>query len=96
MAENIPDRFAPRPVGYAAGMTVPPAGEPRPLTLDQLVLELARAGAGSLAHARLLELASRLTLDEELIERRTAFEPEAYARNLVCRTPDVELLVLCW
>jgi hypothetical protein len=77
-------------------MTAPSAGESRPLTLDQLLLELAREPVGSLAHARLMELASRLTLDEELIERRTAFEPDAYARNLVCRTPDVELLVLCW
>ena len=70
--------------------------EARPLTLDRLVLELARAPVSTLTHARFLDLAGRLRLDDELVARRTAFSDDGYARNLVCRTPEVELLVLCW
>ncbi len=78
-------------------MTRPdPGAETRALTLDQLVLELARAPVSTLTHARFLDLAARLELDDELVARRTVFSAEAYARNLVCRTPELELLVLCW
>ena len=66
------------------------------LTLDRLMLELAREPVSTLTHARLLDLATRLDLEDELIMRRTAFSEAGYARNLVCRTPEVEVLVLCW
>lgn len=68
----------------------------RPVALDRLVLELARAPVSTLTHARLLDLAAGLELDDELVARRTAFCAGAYARNLVVRTPELELLVLCW
>lgn len=73
-----------------------PTADARPLTLEQLLLALARAPVSSLSHARLLELAGRLALDDELVERRVVFARDAYARNLVLRTPELELLVLCW
>lgn len=72
------------------------AADARPLALEQLLLVLARTPVSSLSHARLLELAERLALDDDLVERRTVFAADAYARNLVLRTPEVELLVLCW
>lgn len=73
-----------------------PDDETRPLTLDRLILLLARESPRAITCARLLELAARLDLDDELVERRSHFTAEAYARNLVCRTPEVEVLVLCW
>lgn len=78
-------------------MTGPtPDGGARPLTLDGLLLELARAPVSELTYARLLECAGALTLDDELIAHRSVFARDGYARNLVCRTPEIELLVLCW
>jgi predicted metal-dependent enzyme (double-stranded beta helix superfamily) len=71
-------------------------GEARPLSLDRLLLELARAPVSELTCARLLDLAAGLTLDDELVARRTVFAREGYARNLVCRSPELEVLVLCW
>ncbi len=73
-----------------------PAADARPLTLEQLLLALARTPVSSLSYARLLELAGQLTLDDELVARKIVFARDAYARNLVLRTPEVELLVLCW
>jgi predicted metal-dependent enzyme (double-stranded beta helix superfamily) len=43
-----------------------------------------------------MHLAGRLHLPEGLIDNRIAFARDTYARNLVCRTPFFELLVLCW
>lgn len=73
-----------------------PPSRRMPLTLEQFLLELVRAPVGTVTHARLQDVFARLELDEELVERRTRFTTRAYARNLVCRTPEVELLVLCW
>jgi cysteine dioxygenase len=66
------------------------------ITLDRLILELGREPASSLTHERLMSLAERLDLADDLIAARTRFARDEYARNLVCRTPDFELLVLCW
>jgi cysteine dioxygenase len=75
---------------------LPNDGDARPLALDQLVLQLARSPVSALRHTQLLELAGGLAIPGELIERRTVFTSGGYARNLVFRTPEVELLVLCW
>jgi predicted metal-dependent enzyme (double-stranded beta helix superfamily) len=66
------------------------------LTLDDFIVEMSREPISGLAHSWLMDLSSRLTLSDELIDGRTRFAAESYARNLVCRTPYFELLVLCW
>jgi predicted metal-dependent enzyme (double-stranded beta helix superfamily) len=40
--------------------------------------------------------AGRLHLSDALVGGSVAFTRDGYARNLVCRTPSFELLVLCW
>jgi len=66
------------------------------MTLDEFIVEMSRQPVGSLAHERLMDLAGKLRLSDELIESRSGFAVGDYTRNLVCRTPDFELLVLCW
>jgi len=68
----------------------------RDLSLDAFIVEMSREPASLLAHERLMHLAGRLHLPDDLIDNRVAFAGDTYARNLVCRTPFFELLVLCW
>ena len=68
----------------------------RDLSLDAFLVEMSREPVSSLTHERLMHLAGRLRLSEDLVAARVAFARDAYARNLVCRTPFFELLVLCW
>lgn len=68
----------------------------RDLSLDQFIVEMGREPVSSLTHERLMDLVHRLRLSDELIESHACFSKDQYARNLVCRTPDFELLVLCW
>lgn len=64
--------------------------------LEEFILEMGRDPVSSLTQERLMQLTHRLKVSEELIESHTCFSVDTYARNLVCRTPAVELLVLCW
>jgi cysteine dioxygenase len=66
------------------------------LSLDEFMIEMGREPVSSLTHERLMDLTHRLRLSTGLIESRTCFAANTYARNLVCRTPVFELLVLCW
>jgi len=66
------------------------------LSLDEFMIEMGREPVSSRTHERLMDLTHRLTISDELIESRTCFAANTYARNLVCRTPSFELLVLCW
>lgn len=68
----------------------------RDLSLDDFICEMSREPVSSLTHERLLDLAGRMRLSDELVGNRIAFASDGYARNLVCRTPFFELLVLCW
>lgn len=68
----------------------------RDLSLDDFICEMSREPVSSLTHARLMNLAGRLYLSGDLVGNRIAFARDTYARNLVCRTPFFELLVLCW
>jgi cysteine dioxygenase len=68
----------------------------RDLSLDAFLVEMSREPVSSLTHERLMHLASRLWLSDDLVGNRIAFARGSYARNLVCRTPFFELLVLCW
>ena len=67
-----------------------------PLTLEQFILEMGRQPVSLLTEDRLMDLTHRLVISDELIESRTCFAANTYARNLVCRTGTFELLVLCW
>ncbi len=66
------------------------------LSLDEFMIEMGREPVSSLTHERLMDLAHRVRLSDGLIASRTCFAANTYARNLVCRTPAFELLVLCW
>jgi len=66
------------------------------ISLEEFMIEMGREPVSSLTHERLMDLTHRLTISDELIESRTCFAANTYARNLVCRTPSFELLVLCW
>lgn len=68
----------------------------RHLSLDGFIVEMGREPVSSLTHERLMDLVPRLGLSAALIESRICFSEDQYARNLVCRTPSFELLVLCW
>ena len=78
--------------GYARRMN---ADSPH-LTLEDFILEMGREPVSSLTSERLMDLTRRLAISSELIESRTCFAPNTYTRNLVCRSSDLELLVLCW
>jgi predicted metal-dependent enzyme (double-stranded beta helix superfamily) len=69
---------------------------PQILSLDDFIVRMSREPASSLPHARFMDLASRLSLSAALLAGHMRFSSETYARNLVCRTPFFELLVLCW
>jgi cysteine dioxygenase len=66
------------------------------LGLEEFICEMGRDPVEMLTHERLMGLVQRLHLSKELVESRACFAEDQYARNLVCRTPSFELLVLCW
>jgi predicted metal-dependent enzyme (double-stranded beta helix superfamily) len=67
-----------------------------PLSLERFIFETSRAGTQTMPQAEFNALALRLDLDDALIGAHVRFGDDHYARNLVCRTPQFELLVLCW
>jgi cysteine dioxygenase len=66
------------------------------LSLEEYLLELASTSVGDLTYEEFALLTDRLRLDPVLVKQRAVFRHEAYARNLVCLTPQFELLLLCW
>lgn len=72
------------------------SGSSNTLSLEEFILEVGSQPVEQLSQDRLMDLAGRLELSVDLIESRTCFANDKYARNLVCRTPTFELLVLCW
>jgi cysteine dioxygenase len=82
--------------GYPASMIAPDPAPSLSLDLDEFICQMGREPVSSLTHERLMGLVERLHLSDELIKSRTWFARDDYARNLVCRTPEFELLVLCW
>ena len=66
------------------------------ISLDEFILEMGREPVSSRTHERLMDLTRRLAISSELIESRTCFAANTYTRNLLCRSADFELLVLCW
>jgi cysteine dioxygenase len=69
---------------------------PPELTLDQFVTEMSRVPVRDVDHSEFLDIVGRLWLSDDLVQTRTRFLDDEYARNLVVRTPHFELLVLCW
>jgi cysteine dioxygenase len=69
---------------------------PHDLGLDEFILEMGREPVSSLTNERLMGLTRRLAISSELIGSRTYFAANTYTRNLVCRSAEFELLVLCW
>ncbi len=69
---------------------------PGKLTLDDFVLEMAQIPCRELDIAALKDLVGKLDLRDDLIQEHIHFTDKGYARNLVCRTPKFDMLVLCW
>ena len=69
---------------------------PGPISLERFIVETNRAGTQTMPLAEFNELAGRLDLDDALVGTHVRFCDDHYARNLVCRTAQFELLVLCW
>ena len=69
---------------------------PGPLSLERFIVETNRTGTQTMPQREFNELARRLDLDDALIGTHVRFCDHHYARNLICRTAQFELLVLCW
>lgn len=68
----------------------------RKLTLDDFVCEMLHIPSRELDIATLKDLVGHLDLRDDLIQGNIHFADDHYARNLVCRTPRFDMLVLCW
>lgn len=68
----------------------------RRLTLDDFIFEMMHIPHGTLKLPQLADLFGRLELRDPLIQEHIHFARDGYARNLVCRTPRFDMLVLCW
>jgi predicted metal-dependent enzyme (double-stranded beta helix superfamily) len=66
------------------------------ITLDEFVFEMMRVPTRELRLPQFRDLVARLDLREDLIEEHIHFAKDSYARNLLCRTPRFDMLVLCW
>lgn len=66
------------------------------LSLDDFVLEMMHIPTRELRMEQLKDLFGRLDLRDDLIDEHIHFCDESYARNLLCRTPRFDMLVLCW
>ncbi|MHC4829415.1 MAG: cysteine dioxygenase [Planctomycetota bacterium] len=66
------------------------------MSLEDFVLEMMKIPSKDLSVQQLQALASKLDLDDSTIQEHIRFEDSCYARNLVCRTPRFDMLVLCW
>lgn len=69
---------------------------PGPLSLERFIVETNRAGTQAMPQGEFNDLARRLDLDDALVGAHVRFCDDHYARNLICRTAQFELLVLCW
>ena len=69
---------------------------PHHFSLDDFVAEMAHIPCGDLTLGILHQLAGDLDVRDDLIHEHIHFSDEFYTRNLVCRTPRFDMLVLCW
>lgn len=66
------------------------------ISLDDFVFEMMHCQTKDLKLPALQELFSRLDLKDLLVNEHIHFCNDSYARNLICRTPRFDMLVLCW
>ncbi len=66
------------------------------ISLDDFILEMMNIPPTELRLEQLRALFDRLDLCRELVKQHIFFAEESYARNLLCRTPRFDMLVLCW
>lgn len=66
------------------------------ISLDEFVFEMMHCQVKDLRLPALKDLFGRLDLKEMLINEHVHFCNDSYARNLVCRTPRFDMLILCW
>jgi predicted metal-dependent enzyme (double-stranded beta helix superfamily) len=66
------------------------------LSIDDFILEMMHIPARELTIEALRDFVSRLDLRDEIVEEHIHFCDDTYARNLLCRTPRFDMLVLCW
>ncbi|MCI0586650.1 MAG: cysteine dioxygenase family protein [Planctomycetes bacterium] len=66
------------------------------ITLDQFIFEMMHVPARELSLANLKDLFGRLDLKDALVSEHVHFTGDTYSRNLLCRTPRFDMLVLCW
>src|SRR5687767_6348254 len=69
---------------------------PARLSLEEFICEMQQVPCRELKLPALKDLFGRLDLSDELITGNIHFAEQSYARNLVCRTPRFDMLVLCW
>ena len=67
-----------------------------PLSLERFIFETNRHGTRAMPLEQFTALALRLDVDDALVGAHVRFCDDHYARNLICRTTQFELLVLCW
>jgi cysteine dioxygenase len=53
-------------------------------------------GESSVSPARMQDILERLVIPTEEIQRHTIFSDKKYARNLVHKTTEFEIMVMCW
>lgn len=66
------------------------------MSLDDFILEMMHIPSRDLRLDQLRELVAKLDLRETLVDEHVHFCSDSYARNLLCRTPRFDMLVLCW
>lgn len=66
------------------------------LSLERFVLEMVHVPSDQLTLPNLYDLVGRLDLSDDLIQQHIHFHADMYCRNLLCRTPAFDMLVLCW
>jgi predicted metal-dependent enzyme (double-stranded beta helix superfamily) len=72
------------------------AGRGGRLTIEDFILEMMHIPSRELRMDALEDLVSRLDLKDALVDEHIHFCEDSYARNLLCRTPRFDMLVLCW
>jgi hypothetical protein len=66
------------------------------LTIEEFAAEVGRRCAAGLDAPRVHRWLRETRIEPGALEPWQRFEPGRYTRHLILKTPDVELLVLCW
>jgi predicted metal-dependent enzyme (double-stranded beta helix superfamily) len=66
------------------------------MTIDDFILEMMHIPSRDLTIDQLRDMVLKLDLRDTLVDEHVHFCRESYARNLLCRTPRFDMLVLCW